>query len=463
MLFSSLVFISVFLPLVLFICFCAPRSWRNNILLAASLIFYAWGEMVLVWVMILSIIWNHLLALMISRNEGSARKIWLFTGVAADLLLLGYYKYMDFFLANCNVLFHTSFALHKIILPIGISFYTFQAISYLVDVYRNDTPVEKNILNTGLYITFFPQLIAGPIVKFHEISAQIRHRQESMSEFACGMQRFIEGLAKKVLIANVMAETADTIFACDPGVLTIQDAWLGALAYTMQIFFDFSGYSDMAIGLGHLFGFTIPENFNYPYTAVTITGFWRKWHISLSSWFREYLYIPLGGSRSGKWATLRNLLIVFLVTGFWHGAGWTFILWGLWHGIFIIIERIFALDKKVFPRYIRIFQHAVLLLIVIAGWVLFRAETVSGAWGIVKKMFSFSPNSGESFTVSPLFIVTFIFAVFFSTDLPRRIYNSFKDNTFALLVWRAICCGLLFLVLLRLAGAAYNPFIYFRF
>ena len=465
MLFSSLVFICVFLPLLLFVYYTVPRSWRNNLLLAASLLFYAWGEVVLVWVMAASIVWNFFAALAIDRaQKDPARKFLLGIGIAVDLAALGYFKYMDFFIANWNSLSGMEIPLRHVVLPIGISFYTFQAISYLVDVYRRDTAAEKSILNTGLYITFFPQLIAGPIVKFHEISDQIRERQESMERFARGMQRFIEGLAKKVLIANVMAETADTVFACDAGVLTFQDAWVGALAYTMQIFFDFSGYSDMAIGLGDMFGFKIPENFNYPYTAKTVTEFWRKWHISLSSWFREYLYIPLGGSRNGMIRTLRNLLIIFAVTGFWHGAGWTFIVWGLWHGLFIVLERVAKLDKKEFPLPVKVVMHIYLLLAVIVGWVFFRAENFSGAWGMIRKMFDFSAcGSRDDLPVSGIFVLMFAFALFFSSSLPRKIYDRFKNNRWGITIWRAICCGLLFLVLLRLAGASYNPFIYFRF
>lgn len=459
MLFSSLIFICAFLPLLLFTYYTAPRSWRNNILLAASLLFYAWGEVVLVWVMIASIIWNHFIALAVERAATLfKRKLFLAIGVIVDLAALGYFKYTDFFIENWNGLSGMELPLKHIVLPIGISFYTFQAISYLVDVYRRDTPAEKNLLNTGLYITFFPQLIAGPIVKFHEISSYISCRRETLDGFAAGMQRFIEGLAKKVLIANVMAETADTVFSSNIAVLLPQEAWLGIFAYSMQIFFDFSGYSDMAIGLGKMFGFEIPENFNYPYTATSVTQFWRKWHISLSTWFKEYLYIPLGGSRTGKYKTLRNLAIVFFVTGFWHGAGWNFIFWGAWHGAFILIERIFKLDKKSIP----VLGNIYLLMAAFIGWVFFRAETFSSALLYIRRMFTFSQwDSGEMMPVSSLFAVISVFAVFYSTTLPRMIYNKLNEN--GLLVWRGICCILLLLVLLRLAGASYNPFIYFRF
>ncbi|MBR2719749.1 MAG: MBOAT family protein [Lentisphaeria bacterium] len=459
MLFSSLVFICAFLPLLLFIYYTAPRSWRNNILLASSLLFYAWGEVTLVWVMIASIIWNHVAALVIDRTRNDLlRKVVFAAGVIVDIAALGYFKYTDFFIENWNSLSGMALPLKHIVLPIGISFYTFQAVSYLTDVFRHDTPAEKNLLNTGLYITFFPQLIAGPIVKFHEISDYIRERSETLDKFAAGLQRFIEGLAKKVLIANVMAETADAVFSSNTAVLLPQEAWLGIFAYSMQIFFDFSGYSDMAIGLGKMFGFEIPENFNFPYTAASVTQFWRKWHISLSTWFKEYLYIPLGGSRAGRFRTLRNLGIVFLVTGFWHGAGWNFIFWGAWHGAFIILERIFKVDKKSIP----VLGNIYLLMVVLTGWVFFRAETFSSALLYIRRMFCFSAwNSGGMMVVSGTFAVMALFAVFYSTTLPRMIYNRLNKN--GLLVWRSVCCLLLFLVLLRLAGASYNPFIYFRF
>ena len=459
MLFSSLVFICAFLPLLLFLYYAAPRSWRNNILLAASLLFYAWGEAVMVLVMIFSIILNHFAALAVENGKTPLqRKLFLTVGIIVDLAALGYFKYTDFFIANWNSLSGMDLPLKHIVLPIGISFYTFQAISYLVDVYRKDTAAEKNLLNTGLYITFFPQLIAGPIVKFHEISAYIRERHENLEQFASGLQRFIEGLAKKVLIANVMAESADAVFTSNFAVLLPQEAWLGIFAYSMQIFFDFSGYSDMAIGLGRMFGFEIPENFNYPYTAVSVTEFWRKWHISLSTWFKEYLYSPMGGSREGKLKTLRNLGVVFLVTGFWHGAGWNFIFWGVWHGAFILLERVLKLDKKKIP----VLGNIYLLMVVLIGWVFFRAESFSSALLYIRRMLSFNCwNGQEMMPVSALFIVISCFAVFFSTTLPRMIYNSFSSKS--VFIWRGVCCILLFMVLLRLAAASYNPFIYFRF
>lgn len=459
MLFSSLVFLCAFLPLLLFIYYTVPANWRNAILVIASLLFYAWGETTLVWVMVSSICCNHFAAILIERMKTAGkRKGVLAVAILCNLGALAYFKYMDFFISNWNFISGMELPLRHIVLPIGISFYTFQGISYLVDVFRGDTVAEKNIFNTGLYISFFPQLIAGPIVKFHEISEYIRVRKETLGDFAAGLQRFIEGLAKKVLIANVMAETADTIFACDPNTLLPQEAWIGIFAYAMQIFFDFSGYSDMAVGLGKLFGFKIPENFNYPYTATSVTQFWRKWHISLSTWFKEYLYIPLGGSRVGTKKTLRNLAIVFFVTGFWHGAGWNFIFWGMWHGAFILMERIVKFDKYKLP----VLGNLYLLLVAFIGWVFFRVETFHDGIAFVRQMFSFGQwNNEEMLALPGLFIVMSAIAIFYCTTLPRIIYTRLQGK--GLIVWRAVCCILLLLAILRLAGASYNPFIYFRF
>ena len=464
MLFSSFVFLSIFLPVLLAVYYFSGREHRNTILLIFSLLFYGWGEPVLLSVMILSIIWNYTIAVILDRfSQSRCRKLILGIGIAANLLCLGYFKYMDFFIENINWLFNTNTALLHVIMPIGISFYTFQSISYLVDVYRNDVKVEKNILNVGLYITFFPQLIAGPIVKFHEISHDITLRQESLSNFSSGMQRFIEGLAKKVLIANVMAAVADSVFQRGIPELTGADLWLGATAYFFQIFFDFSGYSDMAIGLGKMFGFRIPENFNFPYVSKTITEFWRRWHISLSTWFKEYLYIPLGGSRCSWIKVLRNLLIVFAVTGIWHGASWTFLAWGLWHGFFIILERITGLNKKVFHPAAAVVMRIYLLSVVFIGWIFFRADNFQYSFAYIRKMFSFENWKEPTVAISPLFIVILCAAVFFSTELPHKIYTKFKNSVVFTVFWKALCVILLLLVLIRLASSSYNPFIYFRF
>ena len=464
MLFSSIVFLSLFLPVLLAVYYLSEKRNRNLILLLFSLLFYGWGEPVLLSVMLLSIIWNYIIAILVGKvNSKWLRIPILFIGIILNLLCLGYFKYMDFFIENINRLFHTNLSLLHIVMPIGISFYTFQAISYLVDVYRKDVKAEKSILNVGLYITFFPQLIAGPIVKFHEIANDIRNREETLSGFSTGMQRFIEGLAKKVLIANVMASMADSVFNRGIPELTSADLWLGAAAYSFQIFFDFSGYSDMAIGLGKMFGFNIPENFNYPYVSKTITEFWRRWHISLSTWFKEYLYIPLGGSRCSKIAVLRNLLIVFAVTGIWHGASWAFLVWGLWHGFFIILERISGLNKKVFHPVAAFFMHIYLLFVVLIGWIFFRADDFDYSFAFLKKMFSFERWNDLTVTVSPFFILTSFTAIFFSTELPRKIYTKMKDNIVFTILWKTVCIFLLFLVFVRLASSSYNPFIYFRF
>ena len=463
MLFSSIVFLSVFLPILLTVYYISDKR-RNIVLLLFSLLFYGWGEPLLLSVMLLSIIWNYLTAILIEKINSNWKRITVLSiGILVNLLSLGYFKYMDFFILNINHFFKTNISLFHIVMPIGISFYTFQAISYLVDVYRKDVAAEKNIINIGLYITFFPQLIAGPIVKFHEISHDIKNRKESLSDFSAGMQRFIEGLAKKVLIANVMASMADTVFQRGIPELTSADLWLGAAAYSFQIFFDFSGYSDMAIGLGRMFGFKIPENFNYPYVSGTITEFWRRWHISLSTWFKEYLYIPLGGSRCSKIAVLRNLLIVFAVTGIWHGASWTFLAWGLWHGFFIILERITGLNKKEFHPAAAFFMHIYLLFVVLIGWIFFRADNFNYSFAFLKKMFSFERWNELTVTVVPFFILMFFAAIFFSTELPRKIYTKLKNHIVFMILWKTVCLFLLFLVLIRLASSSYNPFIYFRF
>lgn len=464
MLFSSFVFLSIFLPVLLALYYFSDKKYRNPILLVFSLLFYGWGEPVLLSVMLLSILWNYLIALWLDTQKTGWRKtVILSLGILADLLALGYFKYMDFFLQNINRFFGSDLPLLRIIMPIGISFYTFQAISYLVDVYRKDVKAERNLLNTGLYISFFPQLVAGPIVKFHEISAQLTERNETLRDVSDGFQRFIEGLAKKVLIANVMGITADAVFNRGISELTVADLWLGAIAYSFQIFFDFSGYSDMAIGLGKMFGFKIPENFNYPYISTTITEFWRRWHISLSTWFKEYLYIPLGGSRGSKIATLRNLLIVFAVTGFWHGASWSFIFWGLWHGFFIILERILNLQKRTFSSIWKWVMHLYLLLAVLIGWIFFRADDFEYSIAYVKKMFEFHHWEAPEITLSPLFWVMLFVSVVFSTELPRRLYQKWiKYGVFSAL-WKLLCAVFLFLILIKLAGSSYNPFIYFRF
>ena len=347
MLFSSMTFLYVFLPIVLLLYLITKKELHNPILLAASIIFYAWGEPKYLAIMLLTILVNYFGALLI-QNSTKRKKLFLILTVIANLGFLIYFKYFNFIIANCNNLLNLNINALDIIMPIGISFYTFQAMSYVIDVYRGEVKAQNDLYKVALYICLFPQLIAGPIIKYHDIEEQIESREVEFDKVSMGVKRFIVGLSKKVLIANTLGVVADKVFIQDPTTFSHLTAWLGALSYTLQLYFDFSGYSDMAIGLGLIFGFRFMENFNYPYTSKSITEFWRRWHISLSTWFKEYVYISLGGNRKGKFRTLVNLAIVFLLTGIWHGAQWTFIVWGIWQGVFIIIEKISNFNQRRF-------------------------------------------------------------------------------------------------------------------
>lgn len=484
MVFSSAVFLLLFLPIVftgntllsigykrtgakLFI------GLSNLFLLIASLIFYAWGEPLLVLMMIISIIINHLVGAGISRicsgagTEPSGKKpavarILLFIGVVSDLSLLGYFKYAGFLVRTLNsVMGRELIADPGITLPIGISFFTFQAISYIVDVYRGDTESSPGIINTALYISFFPQLIAGPIVKYHDINTQIMDRSVTAGKVADGFRRFIYGLGKKVLIANVLGQCADTVYGFEIADVDFRMAWIGALAYTFQIYYDFSGYSDMAIGLGRMFGFEIPENFNYPYLSKSISEFWRRWHISLGTWFKEYVYIPLGGNRKGKVRTYVNLVIVFFLTGLWHGAGFSFIVWGLYHGFFSIIERLMAGRNKKPISIIYTF------VVVNFGWVLFRASSLRSAvsylvrmimpWRYMEARYSFWHYAGIK-TVC-VGVCAVIGAGLLTVCVPAGVRERFKGS-----VAEAVYCGVIFVIsLAAIVANTYNPFIYYQF
>nr|WP_242568162.1 MBOAT family O-acyltransferase [Clostridium botulinum] len=404
MVFSSQIFIFIFLPLTLIIYYTLGNILSNNIFkncisLFASLIFYSWGGIKYLPVLCSSIFINYIFGLIIDKLKDKKRfkKFFLLIGIILNLVLLFYYKYYDFAIGNINRISNVSFQFKEIALPIGISFFTFQGMSYIIDIYRKDAKVNKNIISVALYISFFPQLIAGPIVKYKDIDNQIRKRKETMEYFSYGIERFVIGLSKKVIIADTIAGIADTIFSLSNVGIDQPTAWLGAICYTFQIYFDFSGYSDMAIGLGYLFGFKFMENFNYPYISKSITEFWRRWHISLSTWFKEYLYIPLGGNRKGN--TYLNLFIVFLVTGLWHGASWNFIAWGIWNGIFIIIEKI--INKK--RWYIKIpcfIKTTITMFIVILGWVLFRANGLMDAINYLSIMFGINKATTVTYQFS---------------------------------------------------------------
>jgi alginate O-acetyltransferase complex protein AlgI len=461
----------IFFPILLGIYFISKEKYRNIILLFFSLIFYSWGETRYIMLMLFSIIINYVLGIILNKLETKNKKrIILIISVLFNLGLLGYFKYFNFFATNINKLLGTTLIQIKdIVLPIGISFYTFQIMSYIIDLYKKDIKVQKNILNLALYISFFPQLIAGPIVKYHDIAEQLKERIITIEKFATGIKRFVYGLSKKVILANSLAYIADYIFNTNINFINMPIAWLGAICYMLQIYFDFSGYSDMAIGLGKMFGFEYMENFNLPYISKSITEFWRRWHISLSTWFKEYLYIPLGGNRKGKLRTYINLGIVFFATGFWHGAAWNFIAWGLYNGFFLIIEKIKLkeyLDKNKF----KIINHIYSLLIILVGWVLFRANGLKDALKYLKVMFI--PNNVEcyfdlSIIINTRNILIILLSILLS-GLGSWILNKLKKKEKIIEFYKSyvevlVIAILIFICIIMLASSTYNPFIYFRF
>ena len=468
MVFSDSVFICVFLPIVLAGYYICPKRLRNSFLLLVSLVFYAWGEPKYVFLMMFSIAINYAFGLLLDRNRKNVRlsKALLALSVVIDIGLLCVFKYTDFVITNLNRAFNADIGLVNLALPIGISFYTFQAMSYTIDVYRDDVKVQRNILDFGMYITMFPQLIAGPIVRYSDVEAQLKERSVSAEDFASGICRFVVGLGKKVLLANQIGALWDQIYALG-GETSVLMAWLGAIAYTFQIYFDFSGYSDMAIGLGRIFGFKFPENFRYPYESKSITEFWRRWHITLSTWFKEYLYIPLGGNRKGMARQILNLLIVWTLTGFWHGAGWNFILWGLYYFAILFIEKLFLL--KVLDRAPKILRHIYSLLLIVLGWVIFACDDTSVLLPYLGSMFGANGLTGGLdlylLTTRAALLVILCIA---STQLPKRL---------AAFVGRKLCLGeesafcikaaatilLLALCMMFLVVDSYNPFLYFRF
>jgi len=475
MVFSSLEFLCIFLPAVFLLYTAIPNLKARNILLIfASLFFYAYGEIIFVLLMVFSSTLNYLCARWVARDPDRMSKAAVATAVIVNIGILVVFKYTGMMVSTFNTVTGLSIPVPQIALPIGISFFTFQALSYVIDVYRGSVAVQKNYLNILLYISFFPQLIAGPIVKYRDINEQITSRSQDIEKIARGLRRFVCGLCKKVLIANSMGAVADIMFASDLGTLGMPSAWLGAVAYLFQIYYDFSGYSDMAIGLGLMFGFEFKENFNYPYGARSIQDFWRRWHISLSTWFKEYLYIPLGGNRKGAARTAVNRIIVFFCTGLWHGASWTFVLWGLWHGMFLLLEQFIPALKKM-PR---VLGNIYSLLVVIVGFAVFRADTIGYGFGYIGRMFSFSGFDSVSLSLalqqlSPWFMVMLAAAVIGCAPirpLADRVRASLYGGGTLSVGWRIAEVALyvlafagLFWCILRLAPGGYNPFIYFRF
>ena len=475
MVFSSAIFIFLFLPLVLTGYYMVPRALRNAYLLGASLIFYAWGEGFLVLLMLASVVLNYVGGQLIDGClVQRSKRIALALTLAANLSLLGWFKYANFIADNLNVVLGTlglpTWGLDSVHLPIGISFFTFQAMSYVVDIYRGDARVQRNPVNSALYIALFPQLIAGPIVRYHHIDQQLRDRSHNIDLFASGVVLFVIGLGKKMLIANPMGEVSDQIFAVPVEGLTVPVSWIGVLTYTLQIYFDFSGYSDMAIGLGKMIGFQLHINFDYPYISRSMREFWRRWHISLSRWFRDYLYIPLGGNRVSQWRMYFNLLVVFFLAGLWHGASWNFVIWGLIHGAFLAGERTF-LGRWVSQCW-QPLQHVYVLFVVVCAWVFFRAETLDYALAYLGAMFGFGAGDGLLYHAAMYFdSLTALIAlsgIVGSTPIWPLLRRSLSDirEGWRMAVDMALIGALLLLILgasMHLAAGTHNPFIYFRF
>lgn len=475
MLFSSIVFVLYFLPIVLLLyyAFSFSRRLQNILLLIASLVFYAWGEVKFVLVMCLSILVNTLMGYLVDkyRENRAKSKFFVAAAVTYNLLILYVFKYLMFSVININALFDTNITVKNIALPLGISFYTFQAISYVVDVYRDDAKVEKNPFYVGLYIAFFPQLIAGPIVRYNTIADQIKNRKSSISKFSVGCCRFLVGFSKKILLANNFALIADKVFDLTYSKnIPVTFAWLGGIAYTLQIYYDFSAYSDMAIGLAGMFGFRLEENFNYPYISKSISEFWRRWHISLSTFFKEYVYFPLGGSRvENEDKMVRNTFIVWMLTGIWHGAEWTFFLWGLCNFVFILAERLFNFEKSNINNFVK---HIYALAVIVIGWVLFRAENLEHAFLYLKNMFGLRSNgffSNTAYMFIKEYLPFLVAGIIFATPIAKRINKLNVDKKMPVIggilniLYPVVVIGLFVICMSYLVIGSYNPFIYFNF
>ena len=473
MLFSSTTFLFAFLPIVLITYYIVPRITRNLVLFIFSLVFYAWGEPVYIVLMIASTIVAYITGLLADKQRKNAKKytplIAMIGAVVWNIGLLLFFKYTDFFIGNINAWFGTSIPLLNLTLPIGISFYTFQMMSYVIDVYRGDAAAQKNFVSFGAYVALFPQLVAGPIVRYTTIADQLDNRRESTDMFAYGIKRFVTGLAKKVLLANTIGQVWTQLSAMEVSSMSVVGTWVGALAFTFQIYFDFSAYSDMAIGLGQMLGFKFLENFDYPYISKSITEFWRRWHISLGTWFREYVYIPLGGNRKGLIRQIFNLLIVWFCTGFWHGASWNFLIWGGYYGVLLIIEKLFLL--KVLKKIPAFFSHVYTLFFVVIGWVIFGFDDMTKGWEYLKGMFGFGglqlvDNMSLYLLLSNLVLILMLIVA--STPLPaklgRKIMSLVQTKTWAAMIIENVFIIAIFVISVAfLVNSTYNPFLYFRF
>ena len=459
MVFSSAIFLFIFLPITLAMYFVCHTKYRNIWLLLASLFFYSWGEPVYILLMLASITLNYFFALGIGhfqyKTKSKLPKIILIFSVICNLAGLIYFKYWGFLIGNLNDMFSLNLPLKEIALPIGISFFTFQAMSYVIDVYRKDASVQKNILNLGLYIALFPQLIAGPIVRYVDIETQILNRTHTWEKAYDGIRLFVIGFCKKILIADQLALLSDSVFAASS--LSAPTAWIGAIAYSLQIYFDFSGYSDMAVGIGKVFGFEFVNNFNYPYISKSIKEFWRRWHISLSTWFRDYVYIPLGGSRCKPFRSYLNLIIVFFLTGFWHGASWNFIVWGLYYAVFLVLERLFL--SKWLGKLPSLFQHFYAIFIIIIGWVFFRANDLPAALTFLKSMFVFNGSSiAQLLTfINKKYLLCLFVGALLSIPWLKKLNERFR------ILFDIFLIILFILAIAYMLGSGFSPFLYFRF
>lgn len=470
MVFSSLIFLFAYLPFILLGNWLLGSNikYKNLFLLVGSLFFYAWGEGEKVLVMIASILLNYFIGKAIERYRVYKKKArsYLFVGIFLNLAVLINYKYAFFFASNLNIILDSVgiplVEVEQTMLPIGISFYTFQAMSYIIDVYNGKAPVQKRVVDLGLYITLFPQLIAGPIVRYNEIAAQINDRVERLDDVAWGLRRFLVGLAKKVLIANSLGQSVDMVFGMDPNSYGTSTAWVVLLAYTLQLYYDFSGYSDMAIGLGRVFGFKIPENFRFPYSSRSIREFWHRWHITLSNWFRDYLYIPLGGNRISVRRTYFNLIIVFFITGLWHGASWNFIIWGLFHGLFLIIER--TKGGKILDRAPALVQRFYMLFVVMIGWMFFRSPDLAYSAEYAINLFSFRQDEFVFLQImNGKFIIMLVLGSVFSFPVLTSNEGLFFLNPRYRALKDVMLLALFIICIINLVNSTYNPFIYFRF
>lgn len=471
MVFSSVLFLFRFLPIFMICYFLVPRKMKNLVLFLGSLVFYAWGEPVYIFLMLFSTISDYVWGRLIEEYRGKDHsRIFLLCSIGINLFILGFFKYADFLLQTVNAVFGTSIPFLNLPLPIGISFYTFQTMSYVIDVYRGDTKAQRNILQFGVYVTMFPQLIAGPILKYHQVERYLQDRRIDLDAISYGAKRFVTGLAKKVLLANNLGLLWKQVTELGTDQMSVLMAWLGIAAFALQIYFDFSGYSDMAIGLGAVLGFHFPENFNYPYVATSVKDFWHRWHISLSTWFKEYVYIPLGGNRKGLPRQLFNILVVWMLTGIWHGAGWNFLFWGLWFALFLILEKLFL--GEVLESVPKVFGRVYTLAVVLISWVFFALESPGEILAYLQAMFGMNgvgPVNSLAMFLSNEYLVLLVIALVACLPLGSRLVHALKSSKTgpAMALYRlgekVIPAVLLLLSVAYIVDASYNPFLYFRF